>query len=67
MTQTQVHISTIKQGDTVIHEGVMKTVSGTDIKRSSFMGTSIFGDSYKSGHKSVTLVDFTKDIASNPQ
>ena len=50
----------IRQGDTVIHNGVEKTVSGTDIKRDSFMGTSIFGDSYKLGHKLVSVVIFNK-------
>ena len=65
MTTKQVHISTIRQGDTVIHNNIMKTVSGTDIKNDIFMGTSIFGDSYKIGNKKVTLVDFKSDITSN--
>jgi len=67
MTTKQVHISNIQQGDTVIHNGEMKTVSGTNIKRDAFMGTSIFGDCYRSGHQQVTLVDFTQDLASNPR
>ncbi len=54
----QVHISTIHQGDTVIHNGKMKTVSGTDIKEGGFLGKTIFGDSYHSGYHLVTRVVF---------
>jgi hypothetical protein len=57
-TTKEVHISEIRQGDTVIHDGVMRTVSGTDIKRDNFMNTSIFGDAYKIGYTKVTLVIF---------
>lgn len=58
MNTKQVHISTIRQGDTVMHNGEMTTISGTDIKYDSFMGTSIFGDSYRLGHKLVTKIFF---------
>ncbi len=58
MTTKQVHISLIRQGDTVIHNGETKTVSGTDIKTGEGLGTRIFGDSYHLGYKQVTLVDF---------
>jgi IS4 transposase len=52
----EVHISTIKGGDTVIHNGEVATVSGTNIKQDSFMGTTLFGDSYKLGHKLAAKV-----------
>jgi hypothetical protein len=55
---TDVHISQIKCGDIVIHGGEMKTVGKNDIKYDSFMGTSLFGDSYKSGSKLVKKIDF---------
>ena len=55
---TDVHISQIKWGDTVIHNGEMKTVGKNDIKYDSFMGTSLFGDNYKSGTKLVKKIDF---------
>ena len=45
------------RSDTVIHEGVIKTVSRTDIHVNTFMGTTIFGDSYNLGYKKVTLVE----------
>lgn len=52
----QVHISTIQSGDTIQHNGEIKTVSGNNIKRCSFMGTTLFGDSYSLGHKLVTKI-----------
>ena len=54
----ETHISCIKVGDTVMHEGMMKTVNGTSIKRGGFMGTSLWGDSYHLGNKPVQLVAF---------
>lgn len=61
-TTKEVHISNIRQGDTVIHNGKMMTVSGTDIKKDNFIGTSIFGDCYNSGSKKVIRVIFTVPI-----
>ncbi len=52
----KVHISTIMAGDTIFHDGVDRTVSKKDIKRSDFMGISIFGDCYKSGTELVSKV-----------
>lgn len=43
-----VHICDIYQGDTVLHDNVLKTVCRSDIK-DGFCGRTIFGDSYKSG------------------
>lgn len=53
---TQVHISTIRAGDTIQHDGKVVTVCGKDIKRCNFMGITIFGDSYALGHRPVTKV-----------
>ena len=53
-------ISEVRKGDTVIHNGVMKTISGTDIKINTFVGTTLFGDSYNNGYKKVTVVIFPK-------
>jgi len=52
----QVSISKIRIGDTVIHEDVVTTVGRENIKYCSFMGMTIFGDSYRSGHKLITRV-----------
>jgi hypothetical protein len=43
-----------------MHDGVMKTVSGTDIKHDVCMGKTIFGDSYKLGYALVKVVVFQK-------
>lgn len=44
-----VHISKIQVGDTVHHDGYLRTVSGNNLKRDSFIGTTLFGDSYRLG------------------
>lgn len=62
ITEEKVHISQIRVGDTIIHEGFMRTVSGNNIKRCSFMGKTIFGDSYNLGYKLVTRVNYTRVI-----
>lgn len=53
----EVHISEIRQGDTIHHNGEDVTVCGTDIK-SGFCGITIFGDSYHSGYKKVLKVTY---------
>lgn len=58
MTKSQVHINQIVVGDTVEHNGQIVTVGSKDIKHCNFMGVSIFGDSYHSGHKLVTKIEF---------
>lgn len=59
---TQVHISTIKAGDTVLHNGHEKTVCRNNLTRDSFMGQCLFGDSYRLGRKPVTKVIYEKQI-----
>jgi len=54
-TIKKVHISTIRQGDTIFHNEAWRTVSGTDIKYSQFMGVTLFGDSYKLGYKDEVI------------
>lgn len=44
-----VHISQIRNGDTIFHNGFERTINKEFIKRSSFMGISLFGDNYNSG------------------
>jgi len=51
-----VHISNISAGDTICHNGKISTVSRNNIKRDSFMGTTLFGDSYHLGHTPVEKV-----------
>jgi len=52
----QVHIGTICVGDVVVHEGKECIVGRSDIKNDSFMGVSIFGDTYCLGYKPVHKV-----------
>jgi len=53
----EVHISTIKKGDTVLcKDGFVRTIGANNIKYDSFMGHSLFGDSYKSGTEKVKKV-----------
>ena len=50
-----VHIINIRVGDCVEHNGRIMTVCRKDIK-STFMGTTLFGDSYRSGTIPVVRV-----------
>lgn len=46
----EVHISQIRPGDTILHiDGIVRTVCRSDIKQNSFMGISLFGDTYQLG------------------
>lgn len=54
------HISEIENGDAIMHNGHLMTVCNDDIKRCSFMGISIFGDSYRMGRQLVERVTFSK-------
>jgi len=51
----KVHIKDIRAGDTILHDGALKTVCSSNIKK-SFVGVTIFGDSYHAGHKHVIKV-----------
>lgn len=47
----EVHISTIQAGDTILHtDGLIKTVCNVNIRHSSFMGITLFGNSYRLGN-----------------
>jgi len=54
----EVHISTLKAGDTVNHNGLVQTLCSKDIGQCSLFGASIFGDSYKGGNVKVKKVLF---------
>ncbi len=56
MKITKVHIDSIEIGDTIMHNGSMKTVCSSNLKKGGFMGTSIFGDSYSSGSRLIQKV-----------
>lgn len=51
-----IKLSELKIGDIVIHNGVEKTVTKQNLKRSEFMGTTFEGDSYNLGIKLIEKV-----------
>lgn len=58
-TVNEVHISTITVGDTIISkDGFMRTICKPNLGGDSFIGKTINGDSYKSGHEPVKKVVF---------
>ena len=59
---SEVHISQIRPGDTVIHNGKEMTVSHNNITHCSFMGKALFGDTYKSGTKPVVRVEIQRAL-----
>ena len=59
------HISRIRVGDTILHNGEIKTLNANYLKRGGFMGESIWGDSYHSGMKPVKVVVITRALPSH--
>ncbi len=55
-TEIKKHISEVRAGDTILHNGKIQTLSPSFIKRGGFMGDTIWGDSYHSGHKPVIVL-----------
>ncbi len=53
MRLEEVHKSSIKAGDMIIHNGRLVTVCRCDIRLNALMGRTIFGDSYHLGYKPV--------------
>lgn len=50
------HITDIKPGNTVLHNGQACTVSASNLSRGDFMGALLFGDSYSLGNKPVIVI-----------
>lgn len=63
MPLTDVHISTVSAGDTVLHNGRLRTVGRKDIKRDDFFGLMLFCDSYNLGTVPVKKVTFPQKTA----
>ena len=59
------HISEIKPGDTVMIDGEMRTVGKDNIKTSTFMGITLFGDSYRLGTQPVQKVVIYRAMPNN--
>jgi len=61
-TKIKTHIDLIMSGDIIEFNGKMTTVCANNIKSDSFIGRTIFGDSYNSGYKPVIKFLFIKPI-----
>ena len=55
-------IADIKAGDTVLHNGHLKTVSACNIGRDKFLGITLFGDSYRCGREMVKKADIYRAL-----
>lgn len=51
MKKEMVCIYDVKLGDTIEHEGKLKTVGRESIRRCPFVGVTLWGDSYFGGQK----------------
>lgn len=62
------HIDTVRVGDVVrCADGVDRTVCPQNLKRGGFMGTTLWGDSYKCGTTAVEIVDIPTPIKNHAQ
>lgn len=55
-------ITNIKAGDTVLHNGHLKTVSACNIGHDKFLGVTLFGDSYRCGREMVKKADIYRAL-----
>lgn len=60
MDITKVNIKDITVGDTVIHNGSLKTVCRRAFSYDGFVGVMLWGDSYNMGQKLVERVTFPR-------
>lgn len=60
MKTKMIHKTEVKIGDTVIHNGELKTVGKETFGSDEFMGLLLWGDSYRCGYKKVELVEEVK-------
>lgn len=59
-TKENIHITDVRVGDTVEHNGKFMTVCSNDIETRGFMGTTLFGDSYKCGYQPVVRINIIR-------
>lgn len=62
MQTIPVHVSTIAAGDTVLHEGRIRTVCKGNLGKADLLGRTLFGDSYQAGNKPVQKVIIKREI-----
>lgn len=61
-TIVQTHIADIKAGDTILHDDHLKTVCACNIKHDSFLGASLFGNSYMAGRAMVSKANIFRAL-----
>jgi len=59
----QVSVDRIKAGDTVLIDGVHKTVCRKDLGHDGLLGPTLWGDSHRAGHDKITRITFGAEIA----
>lgn len=62
---TLVKLNSIQAGDTVLHNGKLRTVSKSDITKDHFMGLSLFGGSYHIKRKIIKCSILTGYVLTN--
>lgn len=58
----QVTVGDLNAGDTVLMDGVLKTVCKKDLGRDELLGPTLWGDSHHAGHRKITRVTFAAQI-----
>lgn len=64
-TTELVHITQVKEGDTVMHNGLISKVGREDIKRWPDGDLTLFGDLYRCGQKKVELLHIVRALPVN--
>lgn len=54
------HKNDVKVGDTIIHQGALRTMGKESFTHDQFMGRLILGDSYRLGYEMVQVVEKVK-------
>lgn len=57
-----VRVSDLVPGDTVLIDGVERTICAKDLGRDPLLGRTLWGDSYKSGHKPIIRITYGAEL-----
>ena len=66
MRVVEKHVSEVRVGDEIWFDGHVRTVCKKDIGRDPFMGSSVFGDSFKLGTEPVKCFEAQRFYAGKP-
>jgi uncharacterized Zn-binding protein involved in type VI secretion len=62
ITFKNVHISTIRAGDTVLIGGELTTVCENSLTRIEGMGVALFGDTYNLGYRPIIIANMGRAV-----